>query len=74
MGHGMAKNLRQKLPVNCPVIVFDVNKEAVERFLQEHAGTKVTAASSPKEVAEVAVSTQRQNLAYLKLAGLTLSP
>ncbi|KAL5597187.1 hypothetical protein FOBRF1_010980 [Fusarium oxysporum] len=54
MGHGMAKNLRQKLPQNYPMIVFDVNKEAVNKFLQEHAGTNVTAASSPKEIAEVA--------------------
>lgn len=61
MGHGMAKNLRQKLPENHSIIVFDINKEAVKSFLQEHAGTNVIAASSPKEIAEVAVSIQRRN-------------
>jgi 3-hydroxyisobutyrate dehydrogenase len=46
------------------MIVFDVNKEAVNKFLQEHAGTNVTAASSPKEIAEVAVSTQMRNIVH----------
>lgn len=55
MGHGMAKNLRQKLPDESLLIVYDINKKAVEAFLQEHAGTKVQAASSPLQVAQLSV-------------------
>ncbi|KAH7253114.1 hypothetical protein FSOLCH5_013923 [Fusarium solani] len=54
MGHGMAKNIRLRIPDSFLLVVYDVNQEAVQRFIDEHNGTGVRAASSPKEVAELA--------------------
>lgn len=56
MGHGMAKNLRQKLPADSGLVIYDINQKAVEAFLAEQAGTNVRSASSPREVAELSVS------------------
>ncbi|CRG84134.1 hypothetical protein PISL3812_01461 [Talaromyces islandicus] len=55
MGHGMAKNLRQKIPESSILVIFDINKETMQRFVQEHGqGGNVKTASSPKEIAQVA--------------------
>ena len=59
MGHGMAKNIRLKIDAASPLIVYDVSQEAMDHFIQEHAGSEVVAASSPKQVAEQAVSLLR---------------
>ena len=57
MGHGMAKNIRQKIPEPCTLVVYDINTDAVENFVGEFGnGSNIKAASSPKEVAELAVS------------------
>lgn len=57
MGHGMAKNIRLKVPPTSQLVVFDVNKQAVDSFIQEHNGVGVKAVSSPREVAEISVRT-----------------
>ncbi|KAH9232871.1 hypothetical protein K456DRAFT_1750274 [Colletotrichum gloeosporioides 23] len=54
MGHGMAKNIRLKVPPTSQLVVFDVNKQAVDSFVQEHNGVGVKAVSSPREVTEIA--------------------
>lgn len=59
MGHGMAKNIRLRIPDSSLLVVYDVNQEAVQRFIDEHNGAGVQAAKSPKEVAELAVSSPR---------------
>lgn len=55
MGHGMAKNIRLKVPEFSLLVVYDVSRPAMERFEKEFEGHNVKAASSPKEVAEHAV-------------------
>lgn len=56
MGHGMAKNIRQKVSSDSTVVVYDINHAAVEQFVKDFSrhGPIVTA-GSPKEVAELAV-------------------
>ncbi|KAF2018237.1 hypothetical protein BU24DRAFT_408171 [Aaosphaeria arxii CBS 175.79] len=54
MGHGMAKNIRLKIDPASPLVIYDVNPDAMERFINEHPGSKVLAASCPREVAEQA--------------------
>jgi prephenate dehydrogenase len=57
MGHGMVKNLRQKIPEQSLLVIYDINKAVTEKFVAEHAkGNNVRIAASPKEVAEIAVS------------------
>ena len=57
MGHGMVKNLRQKIPERSLLVIYDINKAVTENFVAEHAkGNNVRIAASPKEVAEIAVS------------------
>ncbi|PCG92836.1 Dehydrogenase, multihelical [Penicillium occitanis (nom. inval.)] len=55
MGHGMVKNLRQKIPKQSLLVIYDINKAVTEKFVAEHAkGNNVRIAASPKEVAEIA--------------------
>lgn len=63
MGHGMAKNLRQKLPAESPLVVYDINTKAVEAFLAEHSGTKLIAATSPQDVLQQSVRAHVPNFA-----------
>lgn len=57
MGHGMAKNIGQKIPESSILVVYDINPETVHRFLNDYnSASNIKAASSPKEVAELAVS------------------
>lgn len=55
MGHGMAKNIRLKIPASDVLVCYDVNPKAITQFMGEFVGSNVRAASSPKEVAELAV-------------------
>ncbi|KAH8894629.1 hypothetical protein GQ53DRAFT_858108 [Thozetella sp. PMI_491] len=54
MGHGMAKNIRLKIPQSDVLVIFDVNPQSAGRFVKEFAGSNVVVAESPKAVAEVA--------------------
>lgn len=55
MGYRMAKNLREKLPATDTLLINDVNKDAVGKFVDELSGFTVVAAESPREIAERAV-------------------
>jgi hypothetical protein len=52
----MAKNLRQKIPVDDVLFVQDVNAGATKKFVEELAGYKVHVSNSAREVAEKSVS------------------
>ncbi|PVH81136.1 hypothetical protein DL98DRAFT_625978 [Cadophora sp. DSE1049] len=55
MGHGMAKNIRQKIPENCNLVIYDVREEAMTDFMNNFGnGSNTLAATSPKQVAELA--------------------
>jgi 3-hydroxyisobutyrate dehydrogenase-like beta-hydroxyacid dehydrogenase len=56
MGHGMAKNIRSRIPPSCVLLIYDINQKVVQQFV-ENFGEKenVIAATSPKEVASRAV-------------------
>lgn len=57
MGHGMAKNIRQKIPAESVLVIYDINQEVMRQFVQDFSnGFNVRIASSPKQVAELAVS------------------
>ena len=57
MGHGMAKNLCEKMEKNSKIVVFDINPEALNKFVKEFGSAgNVIKASSPKEVAQQSVS------------------
>lgn len=73
MGHGMAKNIRLKIPESSLLVVYDVSQPTMDRFIKDLAGKKVKAASSPKEVAEYAVRWQSSArcLTYLLESGST---
>jgi len=55
----MARNLQAKLPSTDTIRVYDINTEAVERFVTEtkglSGGASVTAASTVQEAAEDSV-------------------
>lgn len=56
MGHGMAKNVRQKISNDSTVVVYDINHVALEQFVKDFGRHgPIIAAGSPKEVAELAV-------------------
>ena len=56
MGHGMAKNIRQKISNDSTVVVYDINHAALEQFVKDFGSHgPIIAAGSPKEVAEHAV-------------------
>ena len=63
----MAKNLRAKIPEGDILMIYDVNKEATARFVEEVGiaasstgakgkGTGIEVADTPREVAEKSVS------------------
>lgn len=56
MGYGMARNVRQKIPKSSTFYVFDLNKAALERFVEESKNDgPVKVVSSAKEVVDNAV-------------------
>lgn len=55
----MAKNLQAKLPAEDSLLVFDINSDAVKRFLDETSssgGAKVEVAETVRAAAENSVS------------------
>lgn len=53
----MAKNLRAKIPASDTLIIRDVNKDVMQRFVEEtKTAGSVEIADNPREVAEKAVS------------------
>ena len=55
MGHGMAKNIRQKIPAESILIVYDINTAVLEQFANEYgSGSNVRIASSPAEISRTA--------------------
>ena len=57
MGFPMANQLRQKLPPESQLFVYDVNEEATQRFIRESDGSvPVTIVKNAREVAECSVS------------------
>ncbi|KKA20218.1 hypothetical protein T310_5761 [Rasamsonia emersonii CBS 393.64] len=57
MGYPMAKNLRAKIPASDTLIIRDVNKDVMQRFVEEtKTAGSVEIADNPREVAEKAVS------------------
>lgn len=51
----MAKNLREKLHSDDILLVNDVNKDSMKKFVEELSGFTVLAAEDPREIAEKAV-------------------
>jgi hypothetical protein len=55
MGHGMAKNIRQKIPEDSILFIYDINTLALEAFAREFGnGSNVRIAVSPVEIARAA--------------------
>ncbi|RPB05980.1 hypothetical protein L873DRAFT_1824735 [Choiromyces venosus 120613-1] len=54
MGYPMARNLRVKVPADDALVIFDVNKDATKRFVDELGGTSknVVVASKLEEVVD----------------------
>jgi len=62
MGYGMAKNVRQKIPKSSTLYVFDLNKTALEKFVEETKNDgPVKVVSSAKEVVDNAVCNPTQS-------------
>lgn len=57
MGYAMAVNLASKLPRGSKVFVYDISKDAMDKFVSQHPDSAVAAASA-KEVTENSVSCQ----------------
>lgn len=55
MGFAMAVNLASKLPRGSKVFVYDISKDAMDRFVSQHPDSAV-AAGSAKEVTQNSVS------------------
>lgn len=56
MGHGMAKNIALKMGESCKLYVYDINQAVLETFVSEYGQNgRVTAAGSPREIAEKCV-------------------
>ncbi|KAJ0414315.1 NAD binding domain of 6-phosphogluconate dehydrogenase-domain-containing protein [Aspergillus carlsbadensis] len=54
MGHGMAKNLRQKIRNSDTLYTYDINREVLAKFKEEFGGVgDVVIANSPREIGEV---------------------
>ena len=71
MGHGMAKNIRQKISDDSTVVVYDINHAALEQFVKDFSSHgPIIAAGSPKEVAELAVcdSSLHKNILILMIS------
>lgn len=63
MGHGMAKNIRLRIPSSCLLLIFDINQETVKKFIDDFGvDGNVVAATSPKEIASQAVRWLFHNL------------
>ena len=59
MGYAMATNVRKKLEKSCDMYVYDINREACERFKKESEAAslgRVEVASSAKDVAQHAMT------------------
>ncbi|WEW59152.1 NAD-binding 6-phosphogluconate dehydrogenase [Emydomyces testavorans] len=56
MGYPMARNLRAKIPTADTLVIYDVNRDATQRFLTEHKGKPIEVASSPRELAEKSIT------------------
>lgn len=53
MGFPMAQNLRKRIPSSSKIIICEINKSAVDKFLSEtQPNDNISAASTPKEVAQ----------------------
>ena len=51
MGHGMAKNIRQKIPEESVLIIYDINTAVLEQFARDFGnGSNVRIAKSPVEI------------------------
>ena len=74
MGYRMAKNLREKLPKTDTLLINDVNKDAVGKFVEELSGFTVHATGSPREIAERAVRTEMFPLGILLLYDANFCP
>ena len=56
MGHGMAKNLRQKIWKDSIFVVYDINPVGLEQFIRDFSSSwTIIAAQCQREVAEIAV-------------------
>lgn len=55
MGFRMAKNLRSKMPTDADLIVSEIVKPVLEKFVAETKGQRIKVANSPNEVAEQSV-------------------
>lgn len=51
----MAKNLREKIPADDVLMIQDVNKDAVKKFVDELSGFNVIAAENARDIAERSV-------------------
>lgn len=51
----MAKNLREKIPPDDVLMVQDVNKDAVKKFVEELSGFHVIASEGARAIAEQSV-------------------
>jgi hypothetical protein len=60
----MAKNLRAKIPKGDSLTVFDLNKTALDRFVEEATEGKVTVAKEPREVVENSVRSQHRDTTF----------
>lgn len=58
MGYPMARNLRLKLPADLELSIFDVNKDATKKFVDELGASSrdVVVSDSPEDVAANCVS------------------
>ena len=52
----MAKNLRRKIPKEDSLYIYDLNTEALHKFVKELSGHTVAITKSAREVAEHSVS------------------
>lgn len=64
MGWPMAQNLRKKMPKNNNLIICELNKPRRDKFVAETEGL-IKVAESPKEVAELAVSSMGLSYSFL---------
>lgn len=57
MGYPMALNLRRKIPKSFTLVILELNKEVIQRFVEETKEMgKVIVAKTPREVAERSVN------------------
>ena len=54
-GFPIAKNLRAKVPATDTLIIYDLNTDVTQKFVEAHDGKGVEIASSPREVADNSV-------------------